>query len=141
MPGAPWLQHRTAELARKLKQPGVAAHHYRRAGAAFIGAGFPKRALGPLRNAWTLSVAALPSNPGAFISLTLDLVELQRDLGFGADGALSIANANEELQAAGCAERVPGLSDLPERGNEKPLRASDPNIAPESGVTPSPEPG
>ncbi|HTA89431.1 MAG TPA: hypothetical protein VK745_07645, partial [Polyangiaceae bacterium] len=71
MPGAPWLQHRTAELARKLKQPVVAALHYRRASAAFIGAGFPKRALGPLRSAWALGVAALPANPPGFVALTL----------------------------------------------------------------------
>src|SRR5258708_9180389 len=73
MPGAPWLQHRTAELARKLKQSDVAAHHYRRAGAAVLGAGFPKRALAPLRAAWALYVQALPTHPAALASLTLDL--------------------------------------------------------------------
>ncbi|HEY4106317.1 MAG TPA: hypothetical protein VGM44_20600, partial [Polyangiaceae bacterium] len=86
MPGAPWLQHRTAELARKLKQYEVAAEHYRRAGSAFIGAGFPKRALGPYRTAWGLYLAALPQNPSAFVALTLELAELQGTLGFPADG-------------------------------------------------------
>jgi tetratricopeptide (TPR) repeat protein len=137
MPGAPWLQHRTAELARKLKQPDVAAQHYRRAGAAFIGAGFPKRALGPLRTAWAIRVAALPADANGFASLTLDLAELQKELGFPADAAVSIANANEALHAAGCAERVPALGELAQRASEKPLRASDPGIPPESGVKPS----
>jgi hypothetical protein len=137
MPGAPWLQHRTAELARKLKQSDVAAQHYRRAGAAFIGAGFPKRALAPLRTAWALHLEALPKNPAALVSLTLDLAELQRELGFPADGTLSITNANEALQAAGCLESVPAMSELAHHPSDKALRASDPGI-PESGVTASP---
>jgi predicted Zn-dependent protease len=141
MPGAPWLQHRTAELARKLKQPEVAARHYRRAGAAFIEAGFPKRALGPLRTAWTLGVAALPVEAAGFVALTLDLARLQADLGFPADGALSIANANEALNAAGCAERAPASSELTNGGSEKPLRPSDSALPPESGVKPSPQGG
>src|SRR5450432_815494 len=90
MPGAPWLQHRTAELARKLKQPDVAAQHYQRAGAAFIGAGFPKRALAPLRSAWALHGAALPQNPSNFVALTRTRVELQRELGLSAEAVLSI---------------------------------------------------
>ena len=139
MPGAPWLQNRTAELARKLRQPSIAAQYYRRAGAAFIGAGFPKRALGPLRNAWTLLVGALPAHPSAFISITLDLAELQRELGFPADGALSITSANEELRAAGCVERAPALSELAPHRDDEPLRASDPSVPPESRVTHRPE--
>jgi hypothetical protein len=139
MPGAPWLQNRTAELARKLRQPSVAAQYYRRAGAAFIGAGFPKRALGPLRNAWTLLVGALPANSSTFISVTLDLAELQRELGFAADGALSITSANEELRAAGCAERAPELAQLAPHRDDEPLRASDPSVPPQSRVVPSPD--
>jgi len=141
MPGAPWLQHRTAELARKLKQPGVAAQHYRRAGAAFIGAGFPKRALAPLRTAWALRVAALPEDASGFVSLTLDLAELQRELGFPADGVLSISNANAALQATDCKERVAELAELPQAASDKPLRASDPGLPPESGVKQSPQTG
>jgi hypothetical protein len=137
MPGAPWLQHRTAELARKLKQPDVAAQYYRRAGAAFIGAGFPKRALGPLRTAWALGVAALPADPSGFVALTLDLARLQQDLGFAADGGVSIAHANEALHAASRSERVPALAEQRPRESERPLRASDPGIPPESGVKPS----
>ena len=141
MPGAPWLQHRTAELARKLKQPEAAAQHYRRAGTAFIGAGFPKRALAPLRAAWALGVAALPGGAKAFVALTRDLADLQAELGFPADGALSIANANEALSAAGCTERAPALSKLTTQASEKPLRPSDSALPPESGVKPSPQGG
>jgi hypothetical protein len=137
MPGAPWLQHRTAELARKLKQVDVAALHYRRAGAAFIGAGFPKRALAPLRTAWALRVALLPADPSSFVALTLDLAELQKELGFAADGGVSISNANAALSAASCSERVPPLAELPAHDSERPLRASDPGLPPESGVKPS----
>jgi hypothetical protein len=140
MPGAPWLQHRTAELARKLNQPEVAAQHYRRAGAAFIGAGFPKRALAPLRTAWTLRAAVLPSDANGFVGLTLDLAELQNELGFPADSALTITNANEALNLAGCTERAPALSELA-AGAAKPLRASDPGLPPESGVKPSQQTG
>jgi hypothetical protein len=135
MPGAPWLQNRTAELARKLKKLDVAAQHYRRAGVAFIGAGFPKRALAPLRNASALSLATLPVDVSSFIAITRDLAELQRELGFPADGAQSISNANDALGAAGCSERVPPLSEP--RGSDKPVRASDPGLPPESGVIPS----
>jgi hypothetical protein len=134
MPGAPWLQHRTAELARKLKRPDVAAQHYRRAGAAFIGAGFPKRALAPLRAAWSLHIAALPKNPSGLVSLTVELVELQRELGFPADAALSITNTNEALLAAGCAEQLPAAPTPAHGTGEKATRASDPGVPPESGV-------
>ncbi len=139
MPGAPWLQHRTAELARKLRQPEVAAQHYRRAGTAFIGAGFPKRALGPLRSAWALRVAALPAGANEFVSLAFALAELQKELGFPADGLVSIENANAALNAAGCAERVTLTLDPSAHAGEKPVRASDPGLPPESGVKPSPQ--
>ncbi len=116
MLGAPWLQLRTAELARKLQQLEVAVLHYRRAAAAFVAAGFPKRALAPLRNAWQSSMAALPAEANAFVTLTLELAQVQRDLGFGSDGIVSIANANQALVSCGCADRVPlnGEQEAPE---------------------------
>jgi hypothetical protein len=137
MPGAPWLQHRTAELARKLKQPDVAAQHYQRAGNAFIGAGFPKRALGPLRNAWTLRGAALPQNPISFVAVTRALAQLQRELDLPADALLSIASANETLRAAGCTERVLAVSEPSHASADLPPHASDAGLPPESGVKPS----
>jgi hypothetical protein len=118
MLGAPWLQHRTAELARKLKQLDVAALHYRRAAAAFIAAGFPKRALSPLRNAWQASLSALPEHTEELIAVTLELAHAQRELGFGPEAALSIANANQALRASGSKERMPAAAEAgpPESG-------------------------
>jgi len=116
MLGAPWLQHRTAELARKLKQLDVAAIHYRRAAAAFIAAGFPKRALSPLRNAWQASLSELPDQSEAFIAVTLELAHAQRDLGFGPEAALSVSNANQALRASGSRQRMPVETEPPESG-------------------------
>ena len=106
MLGAPWLQHRTAELARKLKRLDVAALHYRRAASAFVAAGFPKRALAPLRNAWQASQAALPQSADTFILITLELAHAQRELGFGPEAAQCIASANQALRASGGQQRV-----------------------------------
>jgi tetratricopeptide (TPR) repeat protein len=111
MPGAPWLQHRTAELARKLKQLEVAVLHYRRAAAAFVVAGFPKRALAPLRNAWQSSLSLLPAYSSGFVALTLELAHMQRELGFLPEAFVSIANANQALRACGSSERVPSSAD------------------------------
>jgi hypothetical protein len=133
MLGAPWLQHRTAELARKLKQPEVAALHYRRAAAAFIRAGFPKRALSPLRTAWQLTVPLLPQAASPFITVSLELANVQRELGFGAEAKTTLTNANLALEASGSAERVPTLAEL-ERRSSQPAAGSEP---PDSGVVTS----
>jgi hypothetical protein len=121
MSGAPWLQHRTAELARKLKQLDVAAVHYRRAASAFVAAGFPKRALSPLRNAWQASQSSLPHSADAFIGISLELAHAQRELGFGPEAAQCVANANQALKASGSQERVSTNPELepPESGINK----------------------
>ncbi|MEO8902673.1 MAG: hypothetical protein ABI627_14195 [Polyangiaceae bacterium] len=111
MPGAPWLQHRTAEIARKLKQYDMATVHYRRAAAAFIAAGFPKRAVAPLRAAWQSSLVGLPAQSSRFIAVTLELAQVQRDLGFGAEAATSISNADQALRSSGSVDRVPAASE------------------------------
>jgi hypothetical protein len=136
MLGAPWLQQRTAELARKLQQLEVATLHYRRAAAAFIRAGFPKRALGPLRTAWQVTASRLPSDPKSFIAVSLELAKVQQDLGLPADARLAQSSANQALRAAGCSERVPNemesepSSSRPAESGEKPSAsassASDP---------------
>jgi len=133
MLGAPWLQHRTAELARKLKQPDVATLHYRRAAAAFIRAGFPKRALSPLRTAWQLSVPLLPSKASAFITVSLELANVQRELGFVSDAKLTLSNSNLALEGSGSADRVPTFAELEQR-KSKPPTGSEP---PDSGVVTS----
>lgn len=128
MLGAPWLQNRTAELARKLRLNDIAALHYRRAAAAFIKAGFPKRALGPLRTAWQVTVNGLPATASAFITISLELSNVQRELGFSSDAKLTVNNANQALEAAGSEDRVPSLA-------ETELRAvRPPSQPPESGV-------
>jgi len=133
MLGAPWLQHRTAELARKLKQPEVATLHYRRAAAAFIRAGFPKRALSPLRTAWQLSLPLLPQAATPFVTLSLELANVQRELGFGAEAKTTLTNANLALEASGSSDRMPTLAEL-EKGPSKPTVGSEP---PDSGVVTS----
>ena len=133
MPGAPWLQHRTAELARKLKQSEAAALHYRRAAAAFIGAGFPKRALGPLRTGWQMCIAFLPGDPSAFITLALELASVQRELGFGADAKLTLTNSNQALRASGSSERVPTAVEFEVRATRAPA-AAESTQSPDSGV-------
>ena len=139
MPGAPWLQHRTAELARKLKQPEAAALHYRRAAAAFIGAGFPKRALGPLRTGWQMCIASLPGDPSAFITVALELSNVQRELGFGEDAQLTVTNSNQALRASGSSERVPSAVELEVLAARPPppVESTEP---PESGVKASAPP-
>ena len=132
MLGAPWLQHRTAELARKLRQPEVAALHYRRAAAAFIGAGFPKRALAPLRTAWQVAVSLLPGDVGSFVTITLELANVQRELGFAADAKLTLSNANLALKSAGCPERVP--TSEPEHVSSRPEGRVESTLPPESGI-------
>ena len=125
MPGAPWLQQRTAEIARKLKQSDLAVVHYRRAAAAFVAAGFPKRALAPLRVAWQSSLVGLPAQSGAFITVTLELAQLQRELGFDPEAAMSITGANQALRSSGSADRVSAVVDYeaPESSvKSEPLR-------------------
>jgi len=135
MLGAPWLQHRTAELARKLKQPEVAALHYRRAAVAFIRAGFPKRALSPLRAAWQVSIPLLPANASAFITIGLELTNVQRELGFAADAKFTWTNTNLALEASGSSDRMPSAAELePSKGKSAASPGSEP---PDSGVVAS----
>jgi hypothetical protein len=135
MLGAPWLQHRTAELARKLKQPEVAALHYRRAAAAFIRAGFPKRALAPLRTAWQATIALLPGAASQFITIGLELANVQRELGFAADAKLTLTNTNLALEASGSSDRAPTAAQLElSKSKPAPTEGSEP---PDSGVVSS----
>jgi tetratricopeptide (TPR) repeat protein len=133
MPGAPWLQHRTAELARRLRQPEAAALHYRRAAAAFISAGFPKRALGPLRTGWQVCIALLPGDAATFITIALELANVQRELGFAAEAKLTLTNSNQALRASGSSERVPSSVAFEVRAT-RPPPAAEGTQPPESGV-------
>jgi hypothetical protein len=102
--GAPWLQHRTAELARRLKRHDVAIDYFRRAATAFQLAEFLKRAITPLRSAWTLAVEGLPGSSKALVEVATDLIQLQRRLGYAADATVTLERTNAALRARGFSE-------------------------------------
>jgi hypothetical protein len=102
--GAPWLQHRTAELARKLKQNDVAITYFRRAATAFQIADFPKRAVAPLRTAWVLALEGLPVTSKLLVEVAVDLMQVHRRLGFAADAAVTFERTNAALRARGFSE-------------------------------------
>jgi tetratricopeptide (TPR) repeat protein len=102
--GAPWLQQRTAELARKLKMNAVAIEYFRRAATAFQIAAFAKRAVAPLRTAWSLALEGLPATSKPLVYVAVELVQLYRRLGFTADAALTFERTNSALRARGFSE-------------------------------------
>ena len=117
LPGAPWLQHRTAELARKLRQEDVAITYFRRAATAFQIADFSKRAIAPLRTAWLLAIAGLPGTSKALVELATELVQLHRRLGYAADASVTFERTNASLRARGFSEigtevLTPGAREL-----------------------------
>lgn len=129
LPGAPWLQHRTAELARRLKQRDVAIVYFRRAATAFQMAEFSKRAVAPLRTAWTLSVEGLPGTSKPLVELASDLIQLQRSLGYAADASVTFERTNAALRARGFSELGPHLLASP--------RGSAIEAAPSSSAKPT----
>lgn len=102
--GAPWLQHRTAELARRLKQRDVAIIYFRRAATAFQLAEFFKRAVSPLRMAWTLAVDGLPATSKLLVEVASDLIHVQRRLGYASDASVTLERTNAVLRARGFSE-------------------------------------
>jgi hypothetical protein len=113
--GAPWLQHRTAELARKLKKNDVAIGYFRRAATAFQLADFAKRAVAPLRTAWMLAIEGLPATSRLVVDLAVELMQLHRRLGFAADASVTFERTNAALRARGFSE-IP--DDVLEAGAE-----------------------
>lgn len=107
LPGAPWLQHRTAELARKLRKPDVALAYFKRAATAFQIADFPKRAVAPLRTAWTLALEGLPTTSKALVDVAVELMQLHRRLGFAADATVTFERTNAALRTRGFSEIGP----------------------------------
>ena len=114
LPGAPWLQHRTAELARKLRQPDVAISYFRRAATAFQIADFVKRAVAPMRTAWSLAIDNLPGTSKVLVELALEL-QLHRRLGFAADATVTLERTNLALRTRGFSEIPSQMLDAMER--------------------------
>jgi hypothetical protein len=138
LPGAPWLQHRTAELARKLKKTDVAIVYFRRAATAFQIADFSKRAVAPLRTGWTLAIEGLPGTSKLLVELALELMQLHRRLGFAADATVTFERTNGALRMRGFSEIAPHvLESLPR--DTGVARASTPSSHPPSS-RPSPTP-
>lgn len=135
--GAPWLQHRTAELARKLKKHDLAIIYFRRAATAFQIADFPKRGVAPLRTAWSLAIEGLPATSKLLVELGLELMQLHRRLGFAADATVTFERTNAALRARGFSE-IPQHTFDAQR--ETPSTRSFAPPAPSSGP-PSSQPG
>lgn len=114
LPGAPWLQQRTAELARKLSQHDVALLYYRQSAEAFLKAGFAKRALPPLRSAWCVAREGLPASRAQLLELSKRLSELQKSLGFLADAEVTLDHTSDALRK--CGVPVENPSEPPQSG-------------------------
>ncbi len=144
LPGAPWLQHRTAELARKLKKHDAAITYFRRAATAFQIADFSKRAVAPLRTAWTLSIEGLPGTSKLLVDLALELMQLHRRLGFAADATVTFERTNSALRTRGFSEIAPHVleamqRDPPDtRGSAPPISSNSRSSLPPSS---RPKPG
>jgi hypothetical protein len=137
LPGAPWLQHRTAELARKLKRGDVAIIYFRRAATAFQIAEFPKRAVAPLRTAWSLAIEGLPAMSRLLVEIATELVQLHRRLGFAADATVTFERTNSVLRAHGFSELGPQALESPLSPTLSELRQD----AEASATPPSSRPG
>lgn len=128
--GAPWLQHRTAELARKLRQNEVAIVYYRRAATAFQMAEFPKRAVAPLRTAWSLAIEGLPGTSKLLVEVATELMQLHRRLGFAADASVTLERTNAVLRGLGFSQigaqalEMPLPPTLPDSGRGSELRVA-----------------
>jgi hypothetical protein len=137
--GAPWLQHRTAELCRKLKQIDLAIVYFRRASTAFQMAEFPKRAVAPLRTAWSLAIEGLPGTSKLLVEIATELMQLHRRLGFMADATVTLERTNAVLRARGFSEMAPQLSDFENAtvlSGPRAVPPSSPSNGPKSDVAP-----
>ncbi len=130
LPGAPWLQHRTAELARKLKRLDLASSYFRRSADGFVKAGFERRAVAPLRLAWSVSREQLPSMAAEFSEVAHQLSTLLARLGLPADAELineqtADALRQSQLRTSLAAARV---SPTPERESWRPTLTPPPAL-------------
>lgn len=107
LPGAPWLQHRTAELAHKLKRDDLSIEYFRRSATGFIKAGFDRRAVAPLRMAWTVAREQLPAMTVAFSDVAHDLSDLLTRLALTADAEMLREQTDDALRNARLRSSVP----------------------------------
>lgn len=101
LPLAPWLQLRTGELARKLKKPELAINYFVRSAQAFIQAGFAKRSVPPLRQAWSVAREQLPTAENAFVEVAHELVRVLKEQRFVADAEVVVEQTGEALRSCG----------------------------------------
>jgi hypothetical protein len=134
--GAPWLQHRTAELARKLRRNDTAIIYFRRAATAFQMAEFPKRAIPPLRTAWSLAIEGLPGSSKLLVEVATELMQVHRRLGFAADASVTFERTNAVLRNHGFSEIGPqALEGL------LPMTLAETGRSAEASAAPSSRPG
>lgn len=130
LPGAPWLQQRTAELARKLKRLDVAVGYFRRSASAFRKAGFDKRGIAPLRQAWSVARELLPRGDEVFLEVTSELVSLFSTLGLSTDAESLTDYTDDALRRAGIKRSLtPGGSPTAQndvRHSIRPTLSPDP---------------
>ncbi|HEX2875245.1 MAG TPA: hypothetical protein VHP33_28535 [Polyangiaceae bacterium] len=139
LPGAPWLQHRTAELARKLKKNDAAIIYFRKAATAFQIADFSKRAVAPLRTAWSLAIDGLPGTSKLLVELAVELMQLHRRLGFAADAAVTFERTNAALRTRGFSEIAAHVLETLQREPTTRLSAP-PSSSPPPGSGPGSRP-
>lgn len=137
LPGAPWLQHRTAELARRLKQRDVAIAYFRRAATAFQIADFLRRAVPPLRTAWLLALEGLPASSRALVDVAGELIQLQRRLGHASDASVTFERTNGALRGSGFSE----LGSQLLTAAPQPLATTPPRAPPGPGTEAPPASG
>ncbi len=138
LPGAPWLQHRTAELARKLNKNDAAITYFRRAATAFQIADFSKRAVAPLRTAWSLAIDGLPTTSRLLVELAVDLMQLHKTLGFAADAAVTFERTNTALRTRGFSEIAPQVLESMQREPASARGSAPPGVP--SSLPPSSRP-
>ena len=140
LPGAPWLQHRTAELARKLKKNAAAITYFRKAATAFQIADFSKRAVAPLRTAWSLAIDGLPGTSALVVELGIELMQLHRRLGFAADATVTFERTNAALRSRGFTEIAPHVLETMQRGpaGTRPSTPPTPSSSPPPSSRPAP---
>jgi len=140
LPGAPWLQHRTAELARKLKQHDAAIIYFRRAATAFQIADFTKRAVAPLRTAWSLAIDNLPDTSKVLVELAMELMQVHRRLGFAADATVTLERTNTALRTRGFSELSAPMLETMDRAPASKRFSTPASSAPKSSGPPDERP-